>query len=149
MQNYNDNDSDTVKLLRECDAGIKMGISAIDDVIKDVKSHQFRTLLCDCKAQHEKLAGEILNLLDDHNDGGKNPNPMAKGMSWAKTNIKMMANPNDSTIADLMTDGCNMGVKSLNKYLNQYKEADGKSKDITKRLVQVESKLTNDISQYL
>lgn len=149
MQDYTDKDGDTVKLLRECDAGIKMGISAIDDVVEDVKSNQFRTLLTDCKAQHEKLAGEILNLLDDHNDDGKNPNPMAKSMSWVKTNVRMMANPSDETIADLMTDGCNMGVKSLNKFLNQYKSADSKSKDITKRLVQIESKLTNDISQYL
>ncbi|MFR5876051.1 MAG: hypothetical protein ACLUFN_06135 [Eubacterium sp.] len=149
MHDYTDKDGDTVKLLRECDAGIKMGISSIDDVIEDVKSHQFRTLLTECKAQHEKLAGEILNLLDDHNDDGKNPNPMAKSMSWVKTNMKMMANPCDSTIADLMTDGCNMGVKSLNKYLNQYKSADSQSKNITKRLVQIESKLTDDISPYL
>lgn len=149
MQDYTGKDGDTVKLLRECDAGIKMGVSAIDDVIENVKSRQFRTLLTDCKTQHEKLAGEILNLLDEHNDDGKNPNPMAKSMSWVKTNMRMMADPSDATIADLMTDGCNMGVKSLNKFLNQYKSADQKSKDITKRLVQIESRLANDISQYL
>ena len=34
-------DGDTVKLLKECDSGIKMGISAIDDVIDDVKSTEF------------------------------------------------------------------------------------------------------------
>ena len=26
----------------------------------------------------------------------------------------------DKPIAELITDGCNMGVKSLNQYLNQY-----------------------------
>ena len=31
-------EQDTVKLLRECDAGVKMGISSIDDVLKYVKS---------------------------------------------------------------------------------------------------------------
>lgn len=149
MQDYTDKDGDTVKLLRECDAGIKMGISAIEDVIEDVNNHQFRTVLTNCKAEHEKLAGEILNLLDDHNDDGKSPNLMAKSMSKIKTNMKIMANPTDSTIANLMTDGCNMGVKSLNKYLNQYKSADNKSRDITQRLVKIESDLTRDIKQYL
>ena len=37
------------------------------------------------------------------------------------------------TVADLMTDGCNMGVKSLSRYLNQYKAADEQSKNIAKK----------------
>jgi hypothetical protein len=74
---------------------------------------------------------------------------MAKGMSWMKTNIMMAVNDSDATVADLITDGCNMGVKSLNKYLNKYKAADEVSKDITKRLINLEEKLTVDIRQYL
>ena len=58
-------------------------------------------------------------------------------------------NYSDSTIADLMTDGCNMGVKSLNKYLNQYEAADEVSKDIAKRLINLEEKLAVDIRQFL
>ena len=148
----NDNtgkDGDTVKLLRECDAGIKMGVASINDVINDVKSNDFKSLLYDCRNQHEKLQEEINTLLDEHHDDGKNPNPMAKGMSWMKTNMKMAVDGSDKTVADLMTDGCNMGVKSLSKYLNQYKSADSKSKDITSRLIQIEDKLSTDIRQYL
>lgn len=74
---------------------------------------------------------------------------MAKGMSWMKTNMKMAVDGSDKTVADLMTDGCNMGVKSLSKYLNQYKSADSKSKDITSRLIKIEDKLSTDIRQYL
>lgn len=142
-------DGDTVKLLKECDSGIKMGISAIDDIIADVKNNEFRTLLHDSKTQHEKLKDEILVLLGNHNDDGKNPNPMAKGMSWIKTNMKMAMDRDDSTAADLITDGCNMGVKSLSRYLNQYKSADQKSRDITGRLVQIEDRLAMDVRQFL
>ena len=42
-----------------------------------------------------------------------------------------------------------MGVKSLNKYLNQYEAADEVSKDITKRLINLEEQLAIDIRQYL
>lgn len=142
-------DGDTVKLLKECDSGIKMGIAAIDDVIDDVKSNDFRTLLHDCKTEHEKLKDEILVLLNEHNDDGKNPNPMAKGMSWVKTNMKMAVDGSDNTVADLITDGCNMGVKSLSRFLNQYKSADHKSRDITSRLVRIEDNLATDIRQFL
>lgn len=149
MNDYTGKDGDTVKLLRECDAGIKMGISSINDVVDSAKSPQLKTLLANCRTKHEMLASEIEGLLDKHGDDGKNPNPMAKGMSWVKTNVKMMADFSDSTIADLMTDGCNMGVKSLSKYLNQYKSADSKSRDITERLVKIEDTLTQDIRQFL
>ncbi len=140
---------DTIKLLRECDAGIKMGVSSIDDVLEYVHEKKFKKYLTDCKEEHEKLQGEIQKLLGKYHDEGKAPNPMAKGMSWIKTNVKLVLNESDETIADLMTDGCNMGVKSLNKYLNQYKAADEKTKDITKRLINLEEKLIVDIRCFL
>ncbi len=92
---------------------------------------------------------EIEKLLHEFHDDGKEPNPIAQGMSWMKTNIKLGMNESDKTIADLITDGCNMGVKSLSRYLNQYKAADEKSKDITKRLITLEDKLANDIRRFL
>ncbi len=142
-------EQDTIKLLRECDAGVKMGVASIDEVEDYVKHEAFQKKLNACKNEHDKLQSEIQKLLDQYHDDGKNPNPMAKGMSWMKTNVKLSLDESDQTIADLMTDGCNMGVKSLNKYLNQYKAADEVSKDITKRLINLEEKLAVDIRQYL
>ena len=142
-------EQDTVKLLRECDAGTKMGIASIEDVLDHVKKEDFRKKLTLCKQEHQKLQGEIDQLLEKYHDEGKNPNPIAKGMSWMKTNMKLGMEDCDATVADLMTDGCNMGVKSLNRYLNQYKAADEVSKDIAKRLINLEEQLTIDIRQYL
>lgn len=142
-------EQDTIKLLRECDAGIKMGVASIDDVLDYVQDEKFRRYLTECKKEHEELKVEIQGLLDKYHDDGKNPNPIAKGMSWMKTNVKLGMDMSDATIADLMTDGCNMGVKSLNKYLNQYEAADEVSKDITKRLINLEERLTIDIRQFL
>lgn len=140
---------DTIRLLRECDAGIKMGVDSIDEVLSYVRDETFKKLLTDCKKEHEKLKDQIQTLLDNYHDDGKNPNPMAKSMSWIKTNVKLVMNESDETIADLMTTGCNMGVKSLNKYLNQFKAADEKTKDITKRLINLEEKLVIDIRRFL
>lgn len=142
-------ESDTIKLLRECDAGIKMGVASIDDVLDYVHSETLRKYLADCKNEHNKLKEEIQSLLNHYHDDGKEPNAMAKSMSWMKTNVKLVMDESDGTIADLMTDGCNMGVKSLNKYLNQYKAADEKTKDITKRLINLEEKLAVDIRCFL
>ena len=87
--------------------------------------------------------------MDKYHDEGKEPSMMAKSMSWMETNMKLMMDDSDRKIADIMTDGSNMGVKSLSKYLNQYKAADEESKNITKKLIDLEEKLVQDIRCYL
>ena len=142
-------EQDTIKLLRECDAGIKMGIASIEDVLEHVRSDTLKDSLSRNKKEHQRLKSEIQTLLDQYHDEGKNPNPIAKGMSWMKTNVKLGLEDSDHVVADLMTDGCNMGVKSLSRYLNQYKAADEKSKDITKRLIGLEEHLAVEIRGFL
>lgn len=142
-------ETDTIKLLRECDAGVKMGISSINEVLPNVRAEDFRRDLTDCRNQHETLLEEIKEKLCDHRDGGKEPAMAAKSMSRIKTNVKMAIDDSDKTAADLITDGCNMGVKSLHRYLNQYCGADAQSKGIAKRLIQLEDDLAKQIRQYL
>lgn len=142
-------EQDTIKLLRECDAGVKMGISSIEDVLKYTSDEHLKKLLSKCKAEHDKLDSEIQGLLLEYKDDGKEPAAIAKGMSWMKTNMKISMDASDKTVADLITDGCNMGVKSLNKYLNKYEAADEVSKDIAKRLINLEEELAINIRSFL
>ncbi len=142
-------EQDTVKLLRECDAGTKMGISSIKEVLDYVKSEGLKNLLTDCLEEHKRLERELKERLARCGDEGKDPSPMAKGMSWMKTNMKLAMHESDHTIADLMTDGCNMGVKTLNRYLNQYAAADEFSKDIAKRLIKQEDQLAENLREFL
>jgi len=142
-------EQDTIRLLRECDAGIRMGVASIGDVLDDAEQPGLRRCLEQCKSRHEALAHEVSAQLHKYNDRGKAPNPMAKTMSHLKTVVKMGLDPSDRTIADLMTDGCGMGAKSLSKYLNEYKAADEVSKDIAKRLITQEEQLSAQLRQYL
>ena len=143
------NHQDTVKLLRECDAGTKMGISSIEDVVDRVQDQALRSMLDNSLQEHQSQLQKIQAQLKKHADEGKDPNPIAKGMSWMKTTMKMGMEDSDATIADLMTDGCNMGVKSLNRYLNQYRGADSAAKEIAQDLIDLEHQLTVDIRPYL
>ncbi len=140
---------DTVCLLKECNAGSKMAVSSINDVLDKVKSADMKQLLTESKSHHEKLCDEIHTLLSRHDSEEKDPNPIAKGMSWMKTNVKLTMDASDATVADLMTDGCHMGVKSLHKYLNEYQAADHTSKDICNRLIDIEEQLCKGLESYL
>ena len=140
---------DTIKLLQECDAGTKMGVSSIDEVLEKVQDEKLKKLLQESKAHHEKLEEDIERLLEQHNAEEKEPNMMAKGMSWIKTTMKMGMDESDATVADLITDGCDMGIKSLYRYMNQYKDADQESVAIAKRLIDIEAKLEAELTKYL
>ncbi len=140
---------DTVRLLRECDSGIKMGIKSIDDCLPHVTSQRMRGAMLVCKDEHKRMKKEIHGLLDRYHDSGKNPGIIASGMSKMKTNMKLMMSDTDKTVASLMTDGCNMGIKSLSGFLNKYKAADEASKNITKRLIATEEQLEKDMRGFL
>lgn len=140
---------DTISLLKECDSGTKMAVTSIDEVLDKVQGADMKSLLTESKLHHEKLGNEIHSLLIEHHSEEKEPSPMAKGMSWLKTNMKVGMKESDAAVADVITDGCNMGVKSLHKYLNQYQAADKTSKDICKRLVSIEEELCKDLKDYL
>ena len=142
-------EQDTVKLLRECDSGVHMGVSSIRDVLDNVRNSALHKLLSDSLDDHETLGRQIEKLLHDYDDEGKTPPAIVKGMSWIKTNVKLALGEEDKTVADLMTDGCDMGVKSLSRYLNQYAAADEQTKNIAKELIRIESRLAADLRDYL
>lgn len=141
--------SDTVKLLRECDAGTKMAVISIDEVLDEVRDQGMKALLEESKRHHTALGNEIHAKLLEHGSGEKDPNPIAKGMSWLKTNWKMSLEQSDSTAAELMTDGCNMGIKSLSQYLNEYKAAAPEAKILCQRLIKIEEELEVGLRAYL
>ena len=71
---------DTIKLLRECDAGIKMGISSIDDILSYVHADEMKQILTESREEHDAIQKEIQGLLEKYHDDGKEPNPVAQGM---------------------------------------------------------------------
>ena len=142
-------EQDTIKLLRECDAGVKMGVTSIDEILDKVQDEKMKQCLIKSKQEHKELEAKIQAQLERFQDDGKEPNPIAKTMSWFKTNAKLMMDESDKTIADLITDGCDMGIKSLNRYLNQYKAAEEYAKDITKKLIALEEQLETELRDFL
>ncbi|MBR0410277.1 MAG: hypothetical protein IJI25_04620 [Eubacterium sp.] len=142
-------ENDTIELLKECNSGIKMAVDSIDEVMDNIKNDQMRDILSHSRAEHEKLGNETHALLTSYHQKDEDPSMIAKSMSWMKTNMKMTMNPGDDTIADLMCAGCDMGVRSLGKYLNRYNDADEKARDMTRQVISLEEKLSKDLRCYL
>ncbi len=142
-------DTDSKNLLKECDAGTKMAVKSIEEVLDKVADSELKDLLQKSKEHHEKLGNEIHSLLNEFHSDEKDPNPIAKSMSWLKTNMKLTMDNSNSTVANLITDGCNMGIKSLYKYLNEYEQADKNAKNLCTNLINIEEELCRDLRQFL
>ena len=142
-------EKDTIRLLRECDAGVKMGVSSIDDTMEFRLSEPLKKLLEHSKQQHLEMSREITRHLDRFGDEGKDPPMMAEIMGKLKANFKLVTEKTDSAAAEFISNGCNMGINSLSKYLNQYAAADEYSKDITKKLISIEEQLSTELRGFL
>ena len=140
---------DSIHLLKECDAGSKMAVTSLKDMLEHIKSESFYKIIKETLEHHENLGNEIHEYLNKSACSEKEPNPIAKGMSWLKTNMKLTMEDNDKTIADLITDGCNMGVKSLKKYMHQYPEANEQVQKLCTKLINIEEQLAKEVAQYL
>ena len=120
---------DTIELYRECDAGIRMGISAIDEVKDHVKDAGLKELLDGYQREYAQLQNEMRELLHDFHEEGKEPNPLAEGMARLKMNFTLAVNGSDETIAELITDG--------------------RAKDFTRRLIELQDRQLKAMEKYL
>lgn len=140
---------DTVELLKECNAGIKMAVSAIDDVLPHVSEESLEKLLTGSKEEHEELQNETNLLLSKMGESGKNPNPVAKAMEHMKTAFNMTFNESDSTVSEIIDKGCHMGIDSLRKYLDEYAGAAPEAKELAGKIISIEEKLSEKLENYL
>lgn len=140
---------DTIGLLQECDAGTKMAVSSIDEMLEYADDPKLKKVLQKSKEHHEKLGNEIHAMLNEKGVPEKDPSVMAQSMSWMKTSWKLGIDGSDATIADLVTDGCNMGIKNLRRYKNQYEDADKSIKQLCEELISMEHHLCKEMRDYL
>ena len=130
--------NDTISLLQECSAGANMAMSAIDQVLEGVENPALRDALTESRRVHDRIGGETRSLLRAQGQEGKAANPVAQSMAWLKTNWKLTVRP-----------GCNMGVKSLTRYQNQYPAASGHARALAGQLIDAEEQLSNELRRYL
>ena len=140
---------DTIYLLRECNAGTQMAVYSIGEILENVKDQKLREILISSKNHHEQLGNELHILLQKYGDTTKDPGVIAKGMSWIKTNAKLAIDDSDRVCADLITDGCHMGTKTMQRHINQYLAADRAARGKAEELIRMEELLACELKPFL
>lgn len=140
---------DTVELLKECDAGCKMAIDSMEQIGKFVTDDKLKSIIKKYNGDHIRMEEDIHRALNNIGAEEGEPSPIAKAYSWIQSEVKMMMKGDTKQAASLLTDGCNMGVKSLCEYKNTYKAADDKSVAICEKLCDIETKMAGDLQAFL
>lgn len=140
---------DTIALLKECNAGAKMAVNSMKEVVDRIQNADMKEKLEKSMKKHEEIGDKTHACLRTLCEDDKEPQPVADAMSWLKIHVKLTMNPSDHEIADLMIDGCNMGIKSISEYLNKYQSANQETRNLVQSLVELEKKLMEELRVYL
>lgn len=140
---------DTINLLKECNAGCKSGTNSMEQVMPFIENQQLKAIIDKYNDQHIKLGDVCHEMLNAYHEEELDPKVSAKAFSWISTEMKLMINNDTHEIADIMIDGCNMGIKSVSGYINKYKDASKESVNLAKKLVKTEQEFMNELLQYL
>ncbi len=140
---------DTAKLLKECNAGCKSATNSMEQVQPYITDEKLKSTIDEYNDKHIKIGDECHQMLNEVNEEEKDPKVMAKAYSWVSTEVKLMMNNNSHEIANIMIDGCNMGIKSVSEYINKYKAASEESVNLAKDLVKMEQEFMDDMLVYM
>ena len=61
---------ESISILKECDAGVKMALASLDDVWEHVQHSELRAILNTTRAQHQSVGREIQLLLEEYEQRG-------------------------------------------------------------------------------
>lgn len=140
---------DSIALLKECNAGCKSATNSMEQVLGYTEDDGLKKLIEDCNKKHVKLGDECHEMLNKAGCNEEDPEKLVSKMAEFGTEIKLMLNDDSYRIAELMVDGCNMGIKSISKAINKYHKADVDIKNLSYEIISVEQDFMNDLLGYL
>ena len=140
---------DSINLLKECNAGCKSATNSMEQVEPFINNDELRSVIDKYNDKHIKIGDECHEMLNEMEESEKDPHTIAKVFSWVSTEVKLMVDDDSSKIAQLMVDGCNMGIKSVSKYIDQYKNASKEIMSLAKNLVKIEQEFMDDLLVFI
>ncbi len=146
----------TLMLLKQCSQGVETGVMSIVEALKHANDQSLREMLNDYKAEHERLRDEIQAHIEEcaHGDPEETEKntfsgSMAQTMAHMKMSVELTLMERDTKVAELITEGCDMGTRTLTQYINEYDKADQKSKNLAGKLVRMEDEMREKLRKYL
>ena len=141
--------SSTISLLTETSKGVEMAIFSFNQLLERIHDPAMKKIVSESNNDHLRLKAEVDNLLKANEIEIEEPGFLAKTMSWMDSSMKLAMEDSDRVIADIITKGCEMGSRTLRKYINEYAESDLTAAETAKKLIKIEENLEEKLRLYL
>ena len=141
--------NDTASLLREVCQGCKYAIESIEIARKYATDERVASVLRASGESHKKIQRAASQGLKK--EGVKEISHPAIGalMTKAQMNITLMLSSKPKSIAGVIIDGCNMGIKTVSKYKNRYPKASEECRGLADGLILAERELSSGMLKFL
>lgn len=139
----------TKTLLEECNSGCKMAIGSMNQVEEFIEDDRLRQVIRKYKQKHEKIESETTKLLEREGKNEKEPSAMATAFSWVTTEMKLKLKDDNHQIAKIMMDGCNMGIQTISKAVNQCTDTEEEARSAAMHLVSMEEEFVKELKPFL
>ena len=141
--------TDSIALLGECTAKIDLSLSTIHSVLPSIKDRNLRQRLQDNAEDQRQLHDHACALLQRYGGKEKPSGDLRKRMTHLKNSARLALRHDDTTIAYLVADGCDLGVKALSRVQNRHSTADPDAIQLSQELIRCQEGLSARMRPYL
>ena len=142
-------DEQTRKLLEECSSGCKMAVNSLDQITGYIKDSNLKKLVENYISRHKDLEAEAVKALQDSGNDAKDPGALSSAFAWFTTEMKLTFNDDNTRIAKLLMDGCNMGIQTLGERMNTLNQADSGAQSLARKIIKAEQELMKELQAFL
>ena len=127
----------------------EMGVVGIDDIITKVKDEKFLKLLKNEREDYQSVCNEALDILKKYGKQNENISMIAKMSSKMMSEVKMLKDSKDQTIAKMMMEGTNKGIIEITEKINAYNIDDAEIVVLANRYKAMLEKNIDELKKYL
>jgi hypothetical protein len=141
--------NDTAKLLRESCRGCKYATESITIAMDYAKDKKIKNTLASYNSTHQAIKHKMQAKIHEAGLSEASHPSMPAAMAKLHMNLSLTLNPSDSKIADLMINGCSMGMKSISKLKNKHPKASPEAHVLADELILAEKNMISDMLHFL
>lgn len=116
----------------------EMGKQSLETLIKSCTSEEFKSVLQNQISEYNKIYDEAKQRLQETNNEVKDIGSLLKISSYISINMNTMMDKTPSHMAEMIMQGCTMGIIDITRKIKDYKEKDKTILDLANKLLAFE-----------
>ena len=141
--------NDTIELLNFISQNAKMGVETLSRLVQITQEEEFKNYLTEYLDGYQSFLSDADKRLKKKKEESKDLSPMAKVMSYLSLSFNTMIDKSPSHVAEMVMQGCSMGIIDITKRIKQYSGAEKTALTLAEKLLKFEQKNFSRLQKFL